>query len=79
MAEVHKLPPITPEYLAENSFNQAHVVPYLFLVLETITIVSYFASKYIRPPANSREMPYLLVGSYTFSVGICICGICKQP
>jgi hypothetical protein len=68
---------ITPEYAAEDSSGPLKGIAYAFIVLETLTIFAYFVSRYIKAPTIHREMPYLMVFGYLFSVGIPIMSLRK--
>jgi hypothetical protein len=74
------LPPginLTPKYIAEDSSPPLRRVCTVFIILETITIIAYFASRWIKQPNGYRAMPFLMVGGYLCSVGIAIMGLRK--
>lgn len=71
------LPQVTFEYIQEDSAKRLFEIAYTLIVLETIVIVGYFVSRYIKQPAGHREMPYLMAGSYMFCVGLPILSLCK--
>ncbi|KAF2791397.1 hypothetical protein K505DRAFT_221263, partial [Melanomma pulvis-pyrius CBS 109.77] len=62
----------TPEYIAEDSSPPLRRICIAFIVLETLTIIAYFASRWIKKPTGYASMPFLMVGGYICCVGIAI-------
>jgi len=73
-----KLPPMTPEYISETTAPPMVGAAWAFIVLETITFLMYFVSRFIKKPSNHPEMPFLMIGGYLCCVGLCIMSLCES-
>ncbi|PVH93383.1 hypothetical protein DM02DRAFT_662025 [Periconia macrospinosa] len=69
------LPPggaITPEFLAADSCPPVTDTGIAFIVIETVLIVAYFLSRWIRKPDTYAIVPWLMIGGYIFCCGLAV-------
>ncbi|KAF1963754.1 hypothetical protein CC80DRAFT_557679 [Byssothecium circinans] len=67
------------EYFQDDAGGPLMRTCIAFIVLETVAMVAYFTSRWIKPSTGPRITPYLMVAGYVFCMGLCVQSyrICK--
>jgi len=59
-------------YLEESIGHPIVVVSSVFLVLQTLAVVLYYTSRWLRKSLNSIECYFLMPVAFLFTTGVCI-------